>query len=88
MKRLYRQLSIFLIGATMVFGLLAASARAEESTVKPVGTPHSNEVDFNYFVYLRAQAGDSNSAVIVRYSNFGVMVNVLALILTIASSPP
>ncbi|MBQ6449642.1 hypothetical protein IJJ08_01935 [bacterium] len=86
MNKFGRRLAAIAVSVVLVLGGLSAAALPEVAQAnEAVGSPHTGQVDYEYFYDLRAIAGKKDTAVIKNYSNFGIMINILAVVLTIAS---
>ena len=87
MERFGRRLAAIVVSVVLMLGGLSVTALPELARAnEAVGSPHTGtENSFDYFKYFRAVAGNEESNVRTNYNNFGVMINLLAFVLTLAS---
>jgi len=87
MRSLWRRLSVWAILAVLLGSFLVTSALAEDTDAgkQPVGAPTAKEGHFIFMNYLVAQADDRSTVVMKNYNSFGVMINLLATVLTVGA---
>lgn len=84
MKRLWHQMKKVIVRAAFLGAMVGMTTVGvcKADDMKPVGEPNQDGSYFLYMQHLVSRADDKNSAVMVTYSNFGVMINLFVRILS------